>query len=128
MVEGVLARWIDRGTKFFRAVSKHPVIRAELLARGLTDEELKHGWALYTEINGLSSDMPARPAVPETAAAQAMNEIDAWDAPAYNAARAVLNVRFPQVEGFLFENLQASTGPSAVTGVERFLERIAALR
>lgn len=126
--ENQIERWLDRGSRFFKTVARNPVMRGALLARGLTDEELAQGWKLFTELHGFSSATVARPATRETAAAQAINEIDAWDAPAFGAARAVLEGRFPDVARFLFDNLEASVGVAAVTGVERFLDRVAALR
>ncbi len=128
MSEAVLERWLERSGKFFRTLARNPVVRAVLLSRGLTDEELKRGWDLYAKINGFSGGAPAHAATPETTAAQAMDELDAWDAPAYRATKAILQVRYPEVERFLFENLEASTGSAAVAGVERFLDRITALR
>ena len=68
------------------------------------------------------------PPTKETAAAQANNAIDAWDAPAYSAAHAVLDVHYPDVARFLFENLEANVGVAAVAGVRRFLDRIDLLR
>ncbi len=128
MSEAVLERWLERSGKFFRTLARNPVVRAVLLSRGLTDEELKRGWDLYAKINGFSGGAPAHAATPETTAAQAMDELDAWDAPAYRATKAILQVRYPEVERFLFETLEASTGSAAVAGVERFLDRITALR
>jgi hypothetical protein len=123
-----IERWLDRGSRFFKTVARNPVVRGELFARGLTNEELAQGWQLFTELHGLSNPQATRPMLGETAAAQAINELDAWDAPAFSAARAVIEGRFPDVARFLFENLEASEGINAVAGVERFLARVAALR
>jgi hypothetical protein len=109
-------------------VSRNPVVRGELLARGLTDEELGKGWALYTELHGFGSPGSARPLANQTFAAQAINELDAWDAPAFTAAHAVLDMRYPEVSRYLFDNLQANVGVAAVVGVELFLNRIDQLR
>ena len=128
ITEVQIDRWLERGSKFFKTCARNPVVRGALLARGLTDDELMQGWKLYTELHGFGAAAPARAATTETAAAQALNAIDAWDAPAYAAARAVLEARFPEVASYLFENLEASVGPSALAGVERFLGRVAALR
>ena len=57
-----------------------------------------------------------------------MNTVDAWDAPAYSATRAVLDTRYPAVSAFLFQKLEAATGTAAVAGVKRFLDRIDLLR
>ena len=126
--EGQIDRWLERGGKFFKTVARNAVVRDTLLARGLTNEELAKGWQLYSDLHGFGAQLEARPATRETGAAQAINELDAWDAPAYAAARAVLEARFPQAAAFVFENLQASTGTAAVAGVERFLDRVDALR
>ncbi len=47
---------------------------------------------------------------------------------AYSATHAVLDVRYPEVSRFLFENLEANVGVAAVAGVLRFLDRISLLR
>jgi hypothetical protein len=121
-------RWLERGGKFFKTVSRNPVVRAALIARGLTDEELGRGWQLYSELLGFGQKTAARATTQQTAAAQAINELDAWDAPTFGAARAVLDARYPEVSAFLFENLEATVGVTAVVGVERFLDRIDQLR
>ncbi len=125
--EDQIARWLARGSRFFNAVARNPVVRGTLLGRGLTDEELDNGWQLYSTLHGFGRQAQALPATRQTAAAQAINAIDAWDAPAYGAAHAVLDVRYPAVSAFLFENLEATTGIAAVAGVHRFLDRIDAL-
>ena len=38
--EREIERWLDRGSRFFKTVARNRVVRGELLARGLTDEEL----------------------------------------------------------------------------------------
>ncbi len=128
MNEALIDRWLLRGSKFFKTVARNPVVRATLLARGLTDDELARGWALYTQLHGFGVQAPAQPAAKQTGAAQAINELDAWDAPAFAAARAVLEARYPAASRFLFENLEASVGTAAVAGVEQFLDRVAQLR
>lgn len=126
--EAVIDRWLARGSRFFKAVSRNSVVREVLVSRGLTDEELQRGWSLFAELHGFGAEQAARPARRETSAAQAINEIDAWDAPAYATAHAVLDARLPAVSRYLFDNLAAAQGPVAVVGVERFLDRVAALR
>jgi hypothetical protein len=128
ITEAQLDRWLERGGKFFKTVARNPVVRGALLARGLTDEELATGWKLYADVHGFGGLSEARAAIRETAAAQAINEIDAWDAPAFAAAHAVLDARYPEAAAFLFENLEATVGIAAITGVERFLDRVDALR
>jgi hypothetical protein len=128
ITETLIERWLERGTKFFRTVSRNPVVRGSLLPRGLTDEELAKGWQYYGELHGFGGKAEDRPATKVTAAAQAINEVDSWDAPTYSAAHAVLDARYPLVARYLFENLEAAVGIDAVVGVERFLDRLAVLR
>lgn len=128
MTEVQIDRWLERGTKFFKTVSRNPVVRGALLSRGLTDEELAQGWRYYSELHGFGGKTEARAATKETAAAQAINEVDAWDAPTYSATHAVLDARYPDIVGFLFDNLEATVGVAAVVGAERFLNRIDILR
>jgi hypothetical protein len=109
-------------------VSRNPVVRGALATRGLTDEELGHGWSFYTELLGFGGKAEARATTQQTASAQAINELDAWDAPSFSASHAVLDARYPDVSAFLFQNLEATTGVAAVVGVERFLDRYALLR
>ena len=128
ITEILIDRWLERGSKFFKSVARNPVVRSTLLARGLTDDELARGWQLYTELHGFGVGTSAHPATRQTEALQAINEIDAWDAPAFAATRAVLEPRYPAVSSFLFANLEANVGAAAVAGVERFLDRVAGLR
>jgi hypothetical protein len=128
MTDALLNRWIERGGKFFRTVGRNAIVRATLRVRGLDDDELARGWALYSELLGFGPTATISSAQDTTAAAAALNELDAWDAPAYAAVHAVLDARYPKVSAFLFHDLQAATGPAAAVGVERFLDRVDALR
>jgi hypothetical protein len=120
---------IARAASFFKTVARNPVVRGELLSRGLTDEELRRGWALYAAVLGFGPDgRQVAKAVPETGAARALNAIDAWDAPTFATVRVVLEAHYPEAARFLFADLAPSTGPAAVAGAERFLERVAMLR
>lgn len=126
--EDEVDRWLERGGKFFKAVARNPVVRGALFSRGLTDEELAKGWKLYSELNGFGVEKSAQSATSQTAAAQALNELDAWDAPNFSAAHAVLDARYPAASRFLFDKLAASTGPAAAVGIALLLDRVGALR
>jgi hypothetical protein len=123
----VVGRWLERGTRFFRAITRNPVIRGVLLQRGLTTDELARGWELYSRVFGLAQS-PAAPPQLDTAAADAMNELDAWDGPAYRVIRSVLGLHDPTVERFLFDGVRAGEGPEAVSSVERFLTNVGQLK
>jgi hypothetical protein len=121
---------LSRAASLFKTVARNPVVRGELLARGLTDAELERGWSLYSALLGFRNGRATHAvgASNTTEAAEALNAIDAWDAPAFSAAKAVLANRYPSVEKFLFQDLAATTGPASLAGVERFLERVSMLR
>jgi hypothetical protein len=86
--ERFVDRWLVRGTQFFRAVTRNSTIRGELQARGLSSEELMRGWDFYSGVVGIRRlvEVAGPPATNE--ADQAMNELDRWDAPAFNTSRA----------------------------------------
>lgn len=120
----VVDRWLDRGNRFFRATTSNSAVRSTLYARGLDKAELQNGWALYSSVLGVTDDNPApAPSVGVNKAQEAMLELDAWDAPNFNAAQAVLSSRAPNASAFLFSQLGPGQGPAAVVAVETFLNR-----
>jgi hypothetical protein len=76
-------RWLERGGKLFKTLARNPMVRGTLRGRGLTDAELGKGWQLYSELNGFGVESAAQAATSQTVAAQALNELDAWDALAH---------------------------------------------
>jgi hypothetical protein len=128
LTEAIIDRWLDRGGKLFRALARNPVVRSTLLARGLTDDELDRGWALYGAVLGFKRGGPARPAEGQTEASAAIDYLDAWDQPWFNATHAVLEGRFPDADRFLFDDLKAEEGILSVQAVEQYLDRLALLR
>ncbi len=121
-LNGIIYRWLNRGQRFFLTVARNPVVRSGLAARGLTDEELARGWSLYSSVVGLNTkSVPPLPT--PTQSAEAMNELDAWDAPNFNTAAAVLQHRTPKASAFLLRNLAPAEGPEAVVAVGQFLDR-----
>lgn len=123
MIENyVVNRWLDRGMRFFRAVTRSRVITARLRARGLSKAELKKGWDLYAALLGARTLGDEPPPSPNEAAA-AMGELDEWDAPNFSMTDAVLDHRAPNAKRFLLDNLEASTGPEAVVAVRTFADR-----
>ncbi len=125
MDERVVDRWLSRGHRFFRAMNQAP-IRSALLARGLTNAELLTGWGYYSNVMGQGRGTAAPAPAPSQASA-AMDELDAWDAPNFKAAKAILHPT-PKARAFLFDNLEAATGPDAVVAVKTFVNRWEQLR
>ena len=119
----MVERWITRRTKFFQGVTRNREIRAGLQARGLTAEELLFGWDLYTVVVGVRQAAELLPPPPANLASDAMTRLDAWDGPAFNTMRAILEHRTPKASNFLFAQLSPGKGPKAVVAVERFMAR-----
>jgi hypothetical protein len=121
-----------RAVSLFKTVAENPAVRGELFARGLTDAEIERGWSLYAALlgfrNGRAAYAVSATYSGATEAAQALDAIEAWNAPAFSAARAVLGHRYPNVEKFLFYDLEAASGRASLDAVEQFLERAAMLR
>jgi hypothetical protein len=100
-----------------------------LLNRGLSAEQLRRGWELFSAALGFTLEAPVkivRTVVSE--AANAQKRLEAWDAPTYGSTLATLEYRTPLACGYLLRGLAGSEGPDAVIGVEHFLDRVAALR
>lgn len=120
---------LTRAASLFKTLARNPVVRGELLARGLTDAELERGWSLYSALLGFRNGRAAHAVTVTSAeAAQALHAIDAWGATALSAARAVLAHRYPRVERFLFAELSSTKKVPSLVEVERFLERANLLR
>jgi hypothetical protein len=109
-------------------VTRSGIIRGALLDRGLSETELRRGWDLYSTALGFGGGSPAATTPAAIAAAGALAELDAWDAPNFSAAQATLEHRTPAAYRYLFDGLRPSTGPDAVVGVQRFIDRVTALR
>lgn len=125
--EQIESRWLVRGHKFFRALARNGVIRGALLQRGLTNEELQRGWDLFSTALGFARGAPPVGAlVPE--AVNALQRLEAWDAPNYATAQAMLEHRTPAACAYLMQGLTGATGPDAVVGIGTFIDRVNALR
>jgi hypothetical protein len=120
-------RWLERGHKFFRTLARNGLLRSALFNRGLTTEELRHGWELFSAALGPGRETPQMKLAPmQTANAGA--RLEAWDAPTYAATQATLEHRTPAACAYLMHGLTHDDGPSAVIAVEHFLDRVVALR
>lgn len=127
IAEKVETRWLVRGQKFFRTLSRNGKVRGALLARGLTNQQLKRGWDLFADVLG-SLNGAAPVASRSLSAGEALERIETWDAPNYAAAEATLDHHAPKARAFLLQGLVATKGPQAVAFVRLFIERVAALR
>lgn len=113
-----------RALRFLRGLALREGIRAALSTVGFHDADMVEGWDLLHAASGFQK-VKALPA--DEFARTAMRELDSWDEDGFRLASAALKRRFPAQHAFLFRELAASTGASAVLGVRTFLERLDAL-
>jgi hypothetical protein len=117
----------ERGIKFLAAASQVPIIRAALERGGYTEEEHRLGWDLLLTLSGHGSTFVSG-GESTVRQREAAAELDAWDGPNFDRARAALDRSYPEQSRFLFDNLSAKTGADAIASVRTFVERYARLR
>lgn len=121
-------RIVERATKFLSAASQVPAIRVRLDQGGYSADEHEAGWQLLLEVLGYRGrSLVAVPAA-EIRQREATAELDQWDGPAFERARAALSRSFPAQAAYVFEGLTAAEGAAAIGAVRTFLDRVAALR
>lgn len=112
---------------FLRGVGRKNAIRAALERVGYSSRHHTEGWSLLHAASGFSPGEGEG----ETGggeADEALVQLDAWDERGFATAGAALKHRHPAQHAFVFDGLTASKGPDAVLGVNRFLDRLDALR
>lgn len=122
--EATLDSVVLRTFQFIRAVSINRGIRAAFAERGYNEETHQAAWASLQKAAGFHLGVGKGPEQSEAAAA--LVKIDAWDEPTFKVARAIL-APFPAQQAFVFNNLEAQTGPASVLSVTQFLDRLDAL-
>jgi hypothetical protein len=117
----------EDATRFLNAIGAVASIRAALAHNGMTDEDIIEGRNLLFAC--LASPMARAEADTQDARAQraASVELDEWDEPNFARYQAALVRHFPDAAQYVFGDLTASTGPSALKGVATFLARVQAL-
>jgi hypothetical protein len=121
-------RIVERAIKFLSAASQLPAIRARLDAGGYNEEEHRTGWNRTLELLGYRAQPDVAVPSAQLRQQQATAELDQWDGPAFDRARAALERRFPAQAAYVFRGLTAKTGAEAIGSVRTFLDRVAALR
>jgi hypothetical protein len=117
-----LERAPDRALTFLNAAARQPAIYAALNALGYTEEDHKEGWALLSVLVRLPNAAPVDRSVRD-----AITELDNWDEPWMNTARAALRRLHKPQHDAVFQDLAPTAGPGAVLGVKIFLDRLNAL-
>jgi hypothetical protein len=121
----VLEDTVFRALMLLRGIGTDMVIRGVMAKAGYTDEDHAQGWNLLHKVGGYTP--VAAPSTINDDARGAIVELDAWDEPGFRRAHAALQRLHPEQDAFVFENLSASQGTSAVLGVTTFLDRLDAL-
>ena len=106
-----------------RGIGTLKAVRETLRGCGYTAKEHARGWQLLHACSGFVEGTETE----DTAVAETIAEIDAWDEPTYSIADASLKHRHPAQHAFVFQDLKASRGVAAVVGVHAFLARLDAL-
>ena len=96
-----------------------------MLGRGYTAEDHREGWKYLHTCAGFIEE--ADELTEEPSIREAIEELDAWDEPAFRIVRATLERGFPEQEAFVMNGLKPATGAAAVLSVERLLDRLDAL-
>ena len=112
----------ERALPFLRAIATNQQIRFTMAGAGYGEPEQAEGWRLLLGATGYAAqklDVDA-----DTEARHAINEIDNWDESGYRRIHAALERLHPAQDAFVFTGLEASTGPSAVLGVAKLLDRL----
>lgn len=115
----------NRALAFLRAIGTSRAIRAAMFARGYSADDHREGWNYLHACAGFVEEPEASKEDPTVRAA--IEELDAWDEPAFRVVRATLERRFPEQADFVMKGLKAATGAAAVLSVERLLDRLDAL-
>jgi hypothetical protein len=114
-----------RALAFLSALSSSLPIRSILDAHGYGEAEHHLGWLLLLQASGYRRALPATQNDPVVRAAAL--ELDATDEPLFARAGAVLGRFAPEQNAFVFEDLEAATGPGAIVSIATFLDRLDAL-
>ncbi len=117
----------ERGTKFLGAASQNENIRLLLDRGGYTEEEHQRGWGMLLVLLGYTNPASGAPGA-SLRQRQAAAELDAYDGPNFDRARAALDHRYPAQAGYVFADLTAKTGVESIGAVSTFVDRVAALR
>ena len=118
----------DRGIRLLSAISQVPAIRGGLDAGGYSEADHMEGWELTLQLIGFKSTIASESGTKQLRQREAVAQLDAWDGPNFDRARAALDRAFPAQSAYIFDNLSAKTGAEAIGAVRTFVDRCAALR
>jgi hypothetical protein len=112
----------ERTLPFLRAIAINQYIRYAMSGAGYTDADQAEGWQLLLAATGYTPQKLSPGA--DSAARQAITELDDWDESGFRRIHAAFNRLHPEQDAFVFNGLEASRGPAAVIGVVKLLDRL----
>ncbi len=115
----------SRALTFLRALSTLPVIRSAMEGAGYTEADHEEGWKLFFAMTGYGPE--DRTPVVANKAAAVIAELQAWQSPWFQRARAALRRKHPEQEALVFQDLAAARGAEAIPAMALFLDRLDAL-
>jgi hypothetical protein len=119
----------ERALKFLAAASQVPTIRTALQSGGYSEQEHRAGWDLVLDLLGYRASLgSAGGNASVLRQREAAAQLDAWDGPNFERARAALDRSFPEQSAYIFDNLAAKSGVDSIAAVRTFVERYVALR
>ena len=113
-----------RSLQFLRTVGTDSTVLAAMQKTGFRDADLKQGWALVLAACSTATRFDTTPVSPVVDATKKITE---WQSIMFVRTRAALHRLHPEQETFVFDNLVAGEGVSAVVAVAIFLDRCTAL-
>ncbi|MFO0660714.1 MAG: hypothetical protein U0165_12910 [Polyangiaceae bacterium] len=125
----VLEETPERVTKFLSGLGAVAEIFTVMHTQaGMAVEDVNEGKDLLLSALAIPSTTSTAKDTEEAKAQRAATaELDAWDEPNFQRAKAILDRHHPDASAYVFHDLSASQGPAAVKGVATFLARLNAL-
>ncbi|WP_437526642.1 hypothetical protein WME79_41355 [Sorangium sp. So ce726] len=114
----VLEATPERAAKFLMGIGAVAAIRTLMAGAGMTDDDILEGRGLLLDILAAPRQAGASADTDDARAQRAATgELEQWDEPNFARYGAALRRRFPNVNAYVFKDLSASTGTTAVRGV-----------
>ena len=126
--DDVLEATPERVTRLLTGIGAVATIRTLLAGVGMNDDEIREGRELLLQCLAAPARVDVGADTKDAKAQRdAVLEIDQWDEPNFARYEATLRRHYPDACDYVFHDLSASIGVTAVTGVATFLKRIDAL-
>jgi hypothetical protein len=121
-------RLTTRALKLLSAVSQVGEIRHHLEQGGYTEEDHRRGWLLLLYLLGYNEPASTADHANQLSQQRAVQQLDEWDGPHFDRARAALEHHYPAQARYVFGGITAKSGPEVIGTVLAVIDRVAALR